>query len=333
LIPFVPLFRNPHLATLAGHYWPGGLDRRRFPVEARLYPTEPGVSVLVETQRPLGPARGEIVLVHGLEGSSHSGYMLRTAAAALEAGFIAHRFNLRSCGGSEAHSSTSYHAGLTSDLRAFLEMLAAESRRPVVAAGFSLGGNIVLKLAVELGEQARGLLAGVCATSTPIDLEASVLRLEQPRNQAYERRFVRGLKRRIRHFPKAGLPMDRLASVRRLREFDELFTAPAFGFRDAAEYYQTQSARRFLGGIRIPFLMIQAKDDPVVPFETFAGVPNLVAVDHGGHLGFLARRGPRFWVAAAILEWVASLTAGTGCSSSPGPSTAPESAIQGCTPR
>ena len=151
--------------------------------------------------------------------------MLRTAAAALEAGFIAHRFNLRSCGGSEAHSKTSYHAGLTSELRTFLQVLAAESRRPVVAAGFSLGGNIVLKLAGELGESARGL------------------------------------KRRIRHFPNAGLPMDRLASVRRLREFDELFTAPAFGFRDATEYYQTQSACRFLDGIRIPFLMIQAKDD------------------------------------------------------------------------
>jgi hypothetical protein len=228
------------------------------------------------------------------------------AAAALEAGFIAHRFNLRSCGGAEAFSPTGYHAGLTCDLRAFLEMRAARDRLPLFAVGFSLGGNVVLKLAGELGAAGHGLLAGVCAVSTPIDLEACVRRLEEPQNRLYEMRFVRDLKRRARLLS-GGIPLTgRLRSVRRLREFDNLVTGPAFGFGNAERYSLTQSARLFLDAIRIPFLILQAKDDPVIPFEVFDGVPNVLAVEHGGHLGFLARRPPRFWAAGAILEWVQS---------------------------
>jgi predicted alpha/beta-fold hydrolase len=314
LQPFVPLIANPHLQTVLAHFWPAGLDERRFPSERRLYRTAPEVEVLVESQRPLQPPKGEIVLVHGLEGSSRAGYMKSMARSALEAGFAAHRMNLRSCGGTEAWSKTAYHSGLTDDLREVLRQLAGEGRGPLFAAGFSLGGNITLKLAGELGEEARGLLAGVCAVSAPIDLAASVLRLEQPWNRAYERRFLSRLKRRIRaqhRLRPESFPLDGLDSVSSLRAFDDRFTARFFGFRDAADYYRTQSSCNFLEGIRVPTLIVQAKDDPVIPFSIFERPeirknPNLelVAAEHGGHLGFLARRAPRFWSEEVVLEWI-----------------------------
>jgi uncharacterized protein len=300
LAPFVPLFRNPHLATIAAHFWPAGLDERRFPVVRRVIETEPGVRVLVESQTPAGEPRGHVILVHGLEGSSASGYMKSMARAALEAGFAAHRFNLRSCGGCEASSRTGYHAGLTCDLRAFLGVLGA----PAFLVGFSLGGNVTLKLAGELGEGAAGLVSGVCAVSTPIDLAACVGRLEEPRNRFYELRFLRRLKARTRRLT----PQLNLEGLRTLRAFDDRVTAPAFGFRDAEEYYRTQSARCFLDRIRVPVLFVQAENDPVIPFETFAGLANVLATSHGGHIGFLARRSPRCWADAAVVEWIQGLS-------------------------
>ena len=311
---FVPWFRNPHLQTTLAHFWPAGLDERRFPVERKLYRTEAEVEVLVESQRPAHPPEGEIVLVHGLESSSQAGYMKSMARAALEAGYAAHRLNLRSCGGTEAWSKTAYHSGLTTDLLAVLRQLAGQGREPLYVAGFSLGGNIALKLAGELGEEARGLLAGVAALSTPIDLTESVRRLEQPQNRIYERRFLRRLKNRIRAQNRLRpelFPIDGLDGAGSLREFDERFTARYFGFRGAAEYYATQSACHFLDGIRVPVLLVQAKDDPVIPFAIFERPEalrnphiELLAVEHGGHLGFVARRGPRFWPGAVVMEWI-----------------------------
>lgn len=311
IFPFdSPLISNPHLLTILSHFWPSRLDLNRFPVERRLYPTEPGVSVLVETQRPQGPAAGEVVLVHGLEGSSASGYMKSSAQAVLEAGFAAHRFNLRSCGGAPA--KTGYHSGLTSDLLAFLRLVRAEARAPIFLVGFSLGGNVALKLAGELGGMGREWLNGVCAVSTPIDLAASVRCLEDPGNFIYQRRFVRRLKRKIRRL---SPEIQGLNSIRTVRDFDDRITAPAFGFRDAAHYYTTQSCWQFFDEIRVPALLIQAKDDPVVPFAIFArpGLfrnPNvrLLASEHGGHLGFLSRRRPRFWLGSALVEWMRSLS-------------------------
>lgn len=318
LRPFVPLLRNPHLQTVLAHFWPDGLDERRFPSQCLWYETEPGVRVLVKSHRPPAAPRGEIVLVHGLEGSSESGYMRSLARAALEAGFAAHRMNLRGCGGTEAHCRTAYHSGLTTELRTLLERFAAEGRGPVFVVGFSLGGNVALKLAGELAEDGGRLMAGVCAVSTPIDLEASTCRLERRQNHLYEQRFLRRIKRRVRLH--AGLKPDFFGdvsgvdSVRTIREFDERFTSRWFGFDGARGYYYTQSACRLIDRIRVPALLIQAQDDPVVPFEIFEGPelrsnPHLalIAPKHGGHVGFLARRQPRFWANAVVLEWISGI--------------------------
>ena len=175
--PFKPLIRNAHLQSVLAHYWPRRTDTRLYAVETWLFRPEPDVQVRIETQRPNGTPAGHLVMLHGLEGSSRSGYLLSLAKSALDAGYVAHRFNTRTCGGTEHLCRTLYHAGLTSDLLAFAPAPAGQGNAPVWLCGFSLGGNMALKLAGELGETARGLIAGVCAVSTPIDLAACARRI------------------------------------------------------------------------------------------------------------------------------------------------------------
>lgn len=305
MAPFVPLLRNPHLLTIAGHFWPRRLDTRCYPVVSEFYESEPGVRVLVRKQQPRGEPRGHIVLVHGLEGSADSGYMLSMAQAGLNAGYAVDRFQLRSCGGTEHLASTLYHAGLTVDVLAYLRRL----NRPVFLIGYSLGGNVVLKLAGELGDGGPALLQGVCAISTPIDLVACGRRIGARENRIYERRFVRKLARKL---ATAGLfPGADLHRARSLWEFDDEFTAHLWGFGSAQNYYATQSSNGYLDRIRVPALLVQAQDDPLIPFEVFrhpalAANPNieLLVSPHGGHLGFLSRRSPRFWSDSVVLEWI-----------------------------
>lgn len=311
--PFVPFFRNPHLSTIAGNYWRRELDEVRFPVEARLFETEPGVQVLVHSQRPPGEAIAEIILVHGLEGSSDAGYARSLAQEALQAGFAAHRFNMRSCASTEHLSGKAlYHSGQTSDLAAVLG--AIKGRAPVFLAGFSLGGNVVLKLAGELGEAAKGLITGVTAVSAPIDLAACARRLQARSNFIYSNRFLKRLKQRIRLKERLSpglFQLDDLDRVKSVYEFDDKFTALAFGFGTADNYYATQSASQFLDRIRVPALLVQAKDDPLIPFDVynhpaFSNNPwlRLLPVDHGGHLGFVAKTKPRFWLDEVLVQWM-----------------------------
>ena len=302
---FDPLFRNPHALTVLANFWPRKYDHARFPKDTRLIQTDADTHVLVQSQRPAEPPIGHVVLLHGLEGSGEAGYMVSMAWAALNSGFAAHRFHMRTCGGTAHLSKTLYHAGLTSDLRAFLER--ERSDLPVFLIGFSLGGNVALKLAGELGE--TELIHGVCAISTPIDLAAGVRRISCLDNRIYERRFVRRMRQRL--FDTGRYTRAQLEAVRTIYEIDDKITAPSFGFEGADHYYATQSAQNFLDRIRVPALLIQSKDDTYIPFEVF-GHPaigsnpfvRLLATEHGGHLGFLNRRGPRFWLDQAAMEFV-----------------------------
>lgn len=312
--PFVPLFTNPHLATIAGNFWPRPDGNARWPTAAVLYSTEPGVEILVHTQYPEGTSKGEVILVHGLEGSSASGYARSMSHHALERGFTAHRFNMRSCGGTDALANTGYHAGLTSDLLWVLRERRKLGAPPLFVVGFSLGGNMALKLAGELAEKGPELLAGVCAVSPPIDLAASVDAIERPANILYQNRFVARLKDRIRRrhvLAPEIYTLEHLPKIRTVREFDDHYTARLFGFGTAINYFRTQSSNQFLEHIRVPTLVIHAKDDPMVPFYSFDHPAfernpclKLIAVDHGGHLGFLARGSPRFWLDSVVLDWI-----------------------------
>lgn len=315
--PFLPFFRNPHVATITSNFWRRAIDEARFPTREALYDAEPGTRVLVHENRPSGPVKGEVFLQHGLEGSSASGYMISLAQALCEAGFAAHRVNMRGCGGSERLTDSLYHSGLTSDLKAILRRFRDEGRGPLFLAGFSLGGNVVLKLAGELGAQALELVDGVAAVSTPIDLHECVRRIGDRENWIYQQRFVRSLCNRYRRrhaaYP-AVFPLDGIDEARTIFEFDDRFTAPHFGFGDAANYYRTQSSIRFIPGIRVPALMVQAVDDPLIPYPLFRSAAiranpavRLIPVPHGGHLGFVSRHRPRFWLDPVLIHWFESL--------------------------
>jgi hypothetical protein len=314
LRPFHPLFYNPHVATIAASFWPRKLDEKRFPVKATLYRPEPDVQVLVHSQAPESPV-GEVILVHGLEGTSNAPYMRSMAQALLDAGFATHRMNTRSCGGTEFLCRTLYHGGLTSDIFAWLMELDRQRRTPVYLLGFSLGANMVLKLAGELGRDGHRFLAGVISISAPMDLGLCARRLGEFRNRIYQRRFVSSMKRRLelreRLLP-ATLPWDRLDSIRTIYELDDLFTGPSFGFTGAEHYYSTQSAKLFLDRIAVPTLIVHAMDDPMIPFEAYAHPAlrqnpdiRLEITRFGGHIGFLARTGARIWVDAVVSDWLA----------------------------
>jgi predicted alpha/beta-fold hydrolase len=316
LLPFQPLFRSAHLLTISANYWNRVLDISRFPVRTILHETEPGVRVLVQVQDPRVDSGRHLVIVHGLEGSGESGYARSLAQKALENDVVVHRFHMRSCGGTEAHSgAVLYHSGQTGDLLAVLRQIRRGSPHARIhLAGFSLGGNVVLKLAGELKADAPDLIDSVTAVSVPIDLAACARRLRAPENRLYANRFLKRLKNRVRTKEKLHpgiFRMDLLDRVRTIEEFDDAFTAPCFGFGTAANYYATQSACGFLDHIRVPTLVVQAMDDPLVPFSIFDHPAfrtnpdlRLLAVEHGGHLGFLASRRPRFWLDRVIIEWI-----------------------------
>ena len=295
MVPFEPLLRSPHLQTIAAHFWRRPDAAAEFPVERRLYRTEPDVQVLVCSQRPHGAARGEIFMVHGLEGSGDAGYIRSLSAAALRAGFAAHRFHMRTCGGTEHLCQTLYHAGLTSDLLAVLREFRREGREPAFLAGFSLGGNVVLKLAGETG----GIGAGCTCRASAASRRRSIWR---PARAASASATIASTRRDSCAPCGSGCARRAVtrsaifAGLRSVLELDDRFTAPSFGFGDAANYYRTQSAIGYLAGLRVPALLIQAKDDTFVPFAIYESAAvrsnpwiQLMATEYGGHLGFIGR--------------------------------------------
>ena len=306
-----PLFRNPHLITIASNFWTRPLDTVRFPVEAIRFRTEPNTEILVHTQRPQGEPKASLILVHGLEGSSEGGYMRSMSQAALHAGYAVYRTNIRGCGGTVDWCRTLYHAGLTTDLHSLMRQIAG----PKFLIGYSLGGNQVLKLAAEIGAGDASGVCGVCSVSAPLDLAACSKQLEAPSNVIYEVRFVRSMKEKMRErqrlMPDVFQFNGVLGGIRTVWDLDDKITAQFFGFGSAGNYYRTQSSIACLDKIALPTLLVAAKDDPLVPFdiyshESIAANPNirLVATDHGGHVSFLARRRPRFWLDDTIIEWI-----------------------------
>jgi predicted alpha/beta-fold hydrolase len=307
--PFVPLFRNPHVSTIVANFWPRQFDFSQLPQQDRLIQTDAETQVRVVTNRPATEPRGELVLLHGLEGGSDSGYMVSLAWTALQAGFITHRFHMRTCGGTAHLAKTLYHAGLTHDVRFFIESL--HSKLPVFVAGFSLGGNVGLKLAGELGQ--TDLIHGIAAMSTPIDLAACTRRIHERDNTVYERRFVKRMRKRV--LATGRYTADDIRGLDSIYLIDDKITAPSFGFGTADNYYATQSAANVLADIRVPALLLQAEDDTFIPFGIYSHKAftankhlRLLTPRHGGHLGFMARNGYRFWGDELFVDFFRSKT-------------------------
>ena len=311
-----PLLRNAHAMTIVA-----AMLRRRVPdlppAETRLFEVAPGIRLVGYTHwQDARRERPVLVLVHGLEGSSESGNLLGLSEKAFRAGFSVVRLNQRNCGAGEQFSSTLYNSGLSGDYRAVLAELVEADRVPeIVFAGWSMGGNLVMKMAGEFGAAAPAEFRALAVVCPALNLSVCVDTLAEPRNFIYLRHFVRNLKertlRKARTYP-GTIRVDGLARVRTVRDFDDAVIAPQFGFRDAEDYYQQSSALRVVDRVSIPSLILAAQDDPVVPIRTFdvpaiRENPDVTFEDpaHGGHSGFISRwKGPeRFWAEARLMEF------------------------------
>lgn len=308
--------RNPHVVTVVAAYWPRNLSRLAAAAE-RLFEVEPGTRLLAKCHWQADPRRHPaLVLVHGLEGSSESRYMLGIADKGFAAGFSVLRMNQRNCGGTEHLTPALYNSGLSGDYRAVLEELMERDALPeIFFAGYSMGGNLVLKMAGELGARPPRGLRGVCAVCPGLDLAASSDALAEPRNFLYEWHFLHSLNSRMRRkaklFPER-YRADGLSRLQTLREWDEAITAPACGYLGAADYYYRASALGVIAEIRVPTLILAAQDDPLIPIASFrdAGIVGnpfitLVTPEHGGHCGFVSRNSgdERFWAESRVVEF------------------------------
>jgi predicted alpha/beta-fold hydrolase len=324
--PFEPCrgLSNAHLQTIVGNYLPRPTFRLASVSETVEVDPSDGSRVLCHCHWQAEPERARrltVVLVHGLEGSSDSRYIQGIAARAWDAGWNVVRMNMRTCGGTETLTPTLYHSGLSGDVgvvvRHYTERFGLER---VALAGYSMGGNLVLKLAGEWGS--RPPLCAVAAVCPSTDLAPGSDALHEGFNRLYEWNFLRGLlsryKRKAKLFPNIYAPREEIAPVRSLREFDDKVVARYWGFRDADDYYDRASAAGVVDRIAVPTLVLHAQDDPFIRLrpETRAGLIanphiNFVETRHGGHCAYLSRDPGNeiHWAEATVMRFLLAVTA------------------------
>lgn len=284
--------------TLYGWGNPRYFPRLPAPVP-RYFDVEPEARVLAHCHwQARRSAHPTLIALHGLNGSSDAHYMKGIASKAFAEGMNVVRLNQRNCGGTEHLSVGLFHSGLTADARHVIdELTEVDGIGAIVVAGYSLGGNLALKLAGEYGDAAPRALRGVAAVSPILEITECVHALERPGNWLYQWNFVRDLKARMRRKDRihpGRFDLSMLAAVTTVREFDERYTAPHFGFAGAEDYYHRASAMRVVDRIRVPALIITADDDPFVPSGPFrdpkvSANPHITLrlSAHGGHCGFV----------------------------------------------
>ncbi len=299
---------------------------RRFPTlpapEVRLFDVAPAARVLAHCHwQPDRQRRPTILLLHGLEGSSEAHYMAGMADKAWNTGFNVLRLNQRNCGGTEHLSRGLYHSGLTADPLAVLtELRDRDQLSSFGVAGYSLGGNLAMKLAGELGATAFPELKAVAAVSPVIDLEMCMQAIERPENRLYEWNFCRNLQARMRRkariFPGA-FDLSGLWRVWSIRLFDDRYTAPHHGYAGASDYYHRASAMRVIDRVARSALILSAEDDPFVPPEIFrrpevTGNSHITTVitRHGGHCAFVGEASGHdgYWAERQVVDFIARHT-------------------------
>jgi predicted alpha/beta-fold hydrolase len=298
--PFIPrpYLRNRHAMTLAGNF----LRRESNLPEAEecLFRVDADAQVLCHCHwHTDAESRSTVIIVHGLEGSSLSRYVIGNANKAWAAGMNVVRMNMRTCGGTEKLAPTLYHSGLSSDVGAVLRGVIEQKRiKRVGLIGYSMGGNLVLKLAGELGSATPEELKVVAAVSPAADLAASADAMHVGGNRIYEWKFLislmRTYERKRQLFPERYKKVERYPSS--IREFDDVITARYCGFEGAQDYYMRASAARVIDQIVLPTLIINAADDPFIRLlpetrDKILANPHITLLEttHGGHCAFLAQ--------------------------------------------
>jgi predicted alpha/beta-fold hydrolase len=298
--PFRPRrpFVGGHVQTITGNFLP----RQNLlpPAEERLFRVEPEVQVLCHCHWQTNRASAmTLVVVHGLEGSSDSQYVIGTGSKAWAAGMNVVRMNMRNCGGTEQLGPTLYNSSMSADVGMVAQTLIADDGlQKMAVVGFSMGGNLVLKLLGEWGNDIPPQVKAGVGVSPAMDLAPSADALHNRANRIYEWRFLQGLRRRM--LRKAALYPGRydvryLRGMRSMRDFDDQITARYSGFRDAQDYYTRAAAARVVDRIAVPTLILHAQDDPFIRVlpetrEKLLHNPHITYVEtaHGGHCAFLA---------------------------------------------
>lgn len=310
--------RTGHLQTLAGNF----LKREnRLPAaEERLFQVEPEVQVLCHCHWQPEAVRRQtmtVIIVHGLEGSSESQYVIGTGSKAWALGWNVVRMNIRNCGGTEHLAPTLYHSGLSGDIRAvILALIEQDHLERIGVAGFSMGGNQVLKCVGEWGNDAPKELVGAVGVSPAADLSLSADAIHRLSNRMYEWWFLVGLRQRLRRkaelFP-GRFDTSLLKKANSIRTFDEYITAKYMGFESAEDYYSKASSSRVLDRIMVPTLVIHADDDPFIKLSaaTMAKLEanpkiRFLRTAHGGHCAFVGRQNgdDGRWAEGRIIEFL-----------------------------
>ncbi|MCU0928632.1 MAG: alpha/beta fold hydrolase [Burkholderiaceae bacterium] len=305
-----------HLQTI----WPALFSRRHAgapPAYRRERWTTPdGDFVDVDMLDAADPAAPLLVLFHGLEGSSRGAYALAFADWAREAGWAYAVPHFRGCSGEINLAPRAYHSGDHEEVGWILARLRERHGRPLFAVGISLGGNALLRWAEEAGEQAARVARAVAAVSSPVDLAAGGHAIGRGFNRlAYTPYFLRTMKPRAlaKWAQHPGLfDRERVVRARTLFEFDDAFTAPVHGFRGVLDYWTRASAKPHLHRIRIPALVLNARNDPFVPASSLPGAREVGAFvtlwqpTHGGHVGFASGRPPGhvLTLPQAVMDWM-----------------------------
>ncbi|MCH8045912.1 MAG: alpha/beta fold hydrolase [Planctomycetes bacterium] len=312
------LIRGGHAQTLAGALAPGWCPVYR--ASRHTVQLDDGDAIVLHDDRPSGWQTGDpvVLLMHGLAGCHLSPYMIRLAAKLNDVGVRAFRMDHRGCGAGHSLARLPYNAGRSEDaLSAIHKIIRLCPRSKLGVVGFSLSGNLTLKLLGERPEMIPPEVVCAAAINPPIDLAACMQGLLRPANRLYDLRFVRILDRNL-IARKKQMPEIPLAGYqgpsRRLLDLDDAYTAPLSGYVDAQHYYARCSSEQFVGDIRTSTLILAARDDPLIPVESFErlSLPRAVKLHiarSGGHLGYVARAGQdadRRWMDWRILEWLTS---------------------------
>jgi uncharacterized protein len=301
---FIPRhrIRGGHIQTIVGNFM--RRENRLPPAEMRRFQVEPGVEVVCGCHwQPNRQDAMTVVIVHGLEGSIDSNYVIGTGSKAWVRGMNVVRMNMRNCGGTEELTPTLYHSGLSRDVAQVTQtLIEQDGLKKIALVGFSMGGNLVLKCVGEWADHAPAQVKAAVGVSPAMDLSESAAALRQRRNRIYELKFMRGL--RARYARKRKLFPDvyddiRLPLFAGIWEFDEFITARYNGFKGAEDYYARVSSSNVVQDIRIPTLILHALDDPFIRVtaptrQKLLNNPHITYIEtkHGGHCAFIAAPHP-----------------------------------------
>ncbi|HSX38618.1 MAG TPA: alpha/beta fold hydrolase [Chlamydiales bacterium] len=311
--PF-PFLQGPHHQTVINaifnFLWEPSSDRKVVSL-----PDGDKIALEITTPSKWKPEDLTVVLVHGLCGSHQSPNLIRMVKRLEPLGIRSVRFNMRGCGSGKGLAKRIYHSGRSEDLFETIKVVKKETPdSPIVLIGFSLGGNIVLKMAGELGGVAKEFLQKMIAVSPPVDLYSSILMLGHPDNVMYERYFYKLLRADVhyRHKKFKDLPPVRLPRSLKIYEFDQIYTAPTCGFRNVHDYYSRCSSAQFIPDIAIPCKILFAEDDPIISSHSLdeislPGNVDVLKTKKGGHMGYLGH--PQsdkgfYWLDSVLVDWI-----------------------------